>query len=522
MRTIAICTDNPIKFQEMADMARLYGLGVRHLPAADAEPHDGIDAMVREQTQLDTLPDGRVEHTSRVTVQLPNEPVQTWVARVTGTLLDHAPHDDSAYNWDTRFVPSGSALSLHALKQKGLKVSARQAAMGAWLSRWLHYGESVAWRHMAPTESLTEWLAQQPILNQPQTAPTRAIIERVASNGAWFKRSENRRAKHYWWPGLNAGLPMTPKKDYVHELTFLVHDLIHWAMPDVLPSGDSLKDYRLYMVTRMMSEAITLVSADMLFIDQALAAGLEYDTTKRKIHPLYNSAHDHKTWCRAMSHYAIRGDDTLLRAIAKSPQALDDFKGKFGVFFEEDQRWTSHNAVQLGRQLDPTWRTLYELFSQHLDLGLTSTVDYYGAWSEDDTTLVDNVFEQLWLFHWEPPASRQDLSMAETKRMQRWWLGQIALTYKMDDLPLSGLIRQTVVRACLDDAPADYLQELVPVWNNYVDALQAMARLSPNDAQVFKAYYPVTTPLYVSYDLDPGSYVGIERRWAIAREMPRV
>ena len=133
-----------------------------------------------------------------------------------------------------------------------------------------------------------------------------------------------------------------------------------------------------------------------------------------------------------------------------------------------------------------------------------------------------NVFEQLWALHWGQPAQDHVPSMADTKKMQRWWLGQMALTYKMDDFPLSGLIRQTVVRACLGGAPADYLQALVPAWNNYVDALQAMARLSPNDAQVFKAYYPVTTPLYVSYDLDPGSYVGIQKRWLVAREMPGI
>lgn len=220
-----------------------------------------------------------------------------------------------------------------------------------------------------------------------------------------------------------------------------------------------------------------------------------------------------------MAHYAIRGDDTRLAAIASSATALDAFKSKFGIFFEEDQRWTSHNAAELGRQIDPAWRDLYKTFAHRLDLGLTTTADYHSAWSENDEALVDNVFEMLWTRHWANPAASRGAD-ASTKALQRWWLGQLALTYKMDDLPLSGLIRQTVVAACLGNTNASTLQALVPAWNNYIDVLHAMSRLSTNDAQVFKPYYPVTTPLYVSYDQNPESYVGIEDRWKIARNPP--
>lgn len=520
MRTLAIHTNNPLKFDELADMAKLYGLGVRQMTScSDNHIPEGCDAAIREQTTLNHLPDGRVENVSVVTVYMPEQDPQTWFGRVKGALLAETPAVAGAYNWDTRFVPCGSHLTLHDLKLKGLKVSARQVAMGAWLSHWLHYSESTTWKHMQATESLTTWLSQQDILNQPSTAPTRAIIERVARAGAWFKRSENRRTKHYWWPGMNAGIPMTPKKDYVHELTFLVHDLVHWAMPDVLPSGPSLMDYRLYMTTRMMSEAITLVSADMIFIEQALAAGLQYDTAKRKIHPLYNPQFDQKTWCHAMAHYAILGDDSHLRVIAKSEEALEQFKAKFGIFFEEDQRWTAHNAVALGQQINPQWRGLYEQFAAQLDLGLTSTSDYHSAWSEDDKQLVDNVFEQLWRRHWSNPRASIGADAA-TKSMQRWWLGQLALTFKMDDLPLSGLVRHHISTACLSNSSHDVLASLVPVWNNYIDALEALNRLSANDAQVFKAYYPVTTPMYVSYDHDPSSYMDVAGRWSLVRNLP--
>jgi len=541
MKVVHVATDNAIKFAEIAEMLALYGCNAVQTPSDGTnrkemlaqEPPAPPDAVVREQTSLRQLSDGRVEHQSLLTVCYPDRisPLSgaaegsrhTWIERVRGRLRENAPTRDGAYDWDSKFVPSGSHLTLDGLKRRGLKVSARQLAVGAWLQEWLHYPEPTTWKHMRPTDRVDEWLAGQAILQTPKAAPTRAIIERVHQSGAWFKASENRRVKHYWWPGLNAGVPMTPKKDYVHELTFLVHDLIHWAMPDTVPAADTEMDHRLYVATRMMSEAITLVMADMAFIDQAIADGLEYDTQKRKIHPLYSPEHSLVDWCRAMSHYAIRGDDSKLAKIASSPEALAAFKDKYAPFFEEDLRWTAHNARHLTQSLDPRWIALHAEFAQNCDLRLTSTADYHDAWSENDEQLVDRVFDRLWSIHWADGDASQGRALdpsiePETRRLQRCWLGQIALTHKMDDLPLSRVVREAIVRACFEAPTTAKLAALIPLWDNYVDALEGLSRISGNDNSIFKTYYPVVPPLYVSYDMGRDAYQGIAAMWAQARE----
>ena len=522
MKSILVATDNSLKFEEIAQMARIHGCKASQIPA-DFEVLPGAlpacDAIVREQTILRSLPGGRVEHESSLQALFADgsEPYLA-VERVRGSLDASRPARPGAYHWDCQFIPSGGSMTLDELKMRGLKVSARQRVVGSWLQSWLEYSEPVAWAHMEPQESVELWLSQQPILLLPQTAPTREIVQRVARGGAWFKDSGNRRVKHYWWPGLNAGIPMTPKRDYCHELTFLVHDIIHWAMPDAPPATSSPMDFRLYVVARMMSEAITLVMADMAFIDQALSSGLAYDSAKRRIHPLYRNDRPLKDWCLAMSHYAIRGDDSRLAELASSPSALAAFEQKYAPFFEADLRWTAHNGAHLQNMADARWLGLHGEFKKGCDLGLSTTQDYWPAWSENDAQLVDNVFEQLWARHWETAEPAYgDKAQPEQRRLQRWWLGQLALTFKMDDMALSACVRKAIVDACLGGASSAELEALIPLWDNYIDALEALSRISSNDAAIFKVHYPVTPPLYVSYDLDAKSYVGIPAMWAKAR-----
>src|SRR5690606_33898717 len=102
--------------------------------------------------------------------------------------------------------------------------------------------------------------------------------------------ARNRREKNYWLPGLNAGVPFVPKRDDVHEATYMFHDLCHFALPDLLLDGQvGRAEHNVYVVHRMMSEAFTLVLADMVFVDALRAAGLEYDWARRRIHPLFAS-----------------------------------------------------------------------------------------------------------------------------------------------------------------------------------------------------------------------------------------
>ena len=73
---------------------------------------------------------------------------------------------------------------------------------------------------------------------------------------------------NYWCPGMNAGIPFVRKRDPVHEITFTAHDFGHFLIPDLVFTGELSANVRkTYILYRMMSEATTLVFADMLFVE---------------------------------------------------------------------------------------------------------------------------------------------------------------------------------------------------------------------------------------------------------------
>jgi hypothetical protein len=228
-----------------------------------------------------------------------------------------------------------------------------------------------------------------------------------------------------------------------------------------------------------------------------------------------------KEWCRAMSHYAVRGDGTYLSQLVSNAAVLKHFQTKYAVFFEEDLRWTAANARHLNQHIPREWIHLFQKFEAAFpDLHLTTTAKYVNAWSTDDAQLVDNIFETLWNIHWSTDSLVSTTRTPETRKMLRWWLGQLSLTYTMDDLPLSACVRQHVVSTCLNPgSTAIELNDLISLWHNYIDALEGLSRLSPNDCTVAKKFQPVVPPFYVSYDQDPSTYQGIANAWANAREL---
>ena len=150
-------------------------------------------------------------------------------------------------------------------------------------------------------------------------------------------------------------------------MTFQAHDLTHFLLPDLIFTGtNGSLSRRLYIIYRMLSEAITLVFADMLFVEALRREGLEYDWEKRKIWPVFRDCgldpfepsepqqllSVFRTLLEANIAYCLMGEDVKYRELmskhlgtplAEVPPALQSFKDKYMPFFVEDFRWTSQN-----------------------------------------------------------------------------------------------------------------------------------------------------------------------------------
>ena len=165
------------------------------------------------------------------------------------------------------------------------------------------------------------------------------IWKTVVNDGLVFKSSKNRRENNYFSTLLNPALPLVSKKDPIHETTFQVHDCGHFCILELIYTGYETSELQqlVYIAFRMISEAVTMMIADVLFIHALKMQGIEYDFDSRKIYPLYSSSNldfdrdgivpTLEKLIRANVDLALKGNDTKFKKIA-SKEALKTFKDK--------------------------------------------------------------------------------------------------------------------------------------------------------------------------------------------------
>ena len=296
----------------------------------------------------------------------------------------------AGFGWDDIFVNVATGKTYaEMLAEGGIawgKVSPRDINTSSYIIEHIHYKkrkahaflhsdydsthtETISFRE---EDSVGHFVLKQEHMNNPfaLSSGLRDVFITVA-NQAFFRAAKTRREVNYWCPGLNAGIPFVAKKDPIHEVTFMAHDFGHFLIPDLIYTGNTSSLARkIYILYRMMSEATTLVFADMLFVETLRKSGYDYDWSKRKIHPLFLatgldpfSSNDRDSFFSAFRKlleanvaYCLLGDDSkyvkLIRDAGLVPmdrydgnscEALENFKEKYMPFFVEDYRWTTAN-----------------------------------------------------------------------------------------------------------------------------------------------------------------------------------
>lgn len=383
---------------------------------------------------------------------------------------------------------------------------------------------------------------------EPETSTSpffrRAFVS-VLNQGLVLRAALTRREFIYWLPGLNAGIPLVPKDDAVHEATFQAHDLAHFLLPDLLFTGeDSPLHRRLYIIYRMLSEAITLVFADMLFVEHLRRSGVEYDWSKRKIWPLFRAcgldpfagSTEHflsvfRVLLEANVSYCLLGDDSRYRELLKAelePECLRDFKEKYMPFFVEDFRWTSQNFRSMasrGAELRRWWR-LAEPFRELLGEEELPTVEEFATRLDTGSTgagpaLVWAAFREVFarriapIFQQEPP----ERSCAETlfRAFGRYMMGQCILLARFNFLPESQSCHEEILGVLQEARDArGQLSETQMLkargcFENYVDLLLERHLITLDDAATFKEVCPLFEPCFAAYDEPLEHYQQLKR-----------
>lgn len=507
---------------------------------------EGYDFVVREQTTLLDIESGNeVDGELRDMALLLNKSgmlawrrsdedgiqmrVKSYESTVEG-FIDHSSRSSQAdvFGWDDVFIPLDSGMTLHEMKQRRIKTSARQLNIGRFLADHVHFLSRLDMRFFPMNQDRTfefsskafDFVTTNPLIAAGTSGTyLENILAHVMRSGLFFRSASNRKEKNYWLPGLNAGIPLTEKKDPIHEITFLFHDLMHFQLPDLIPDNGGTIARNIYVTHRIMGEALTLVLADMVFVDNMRRNGVEYDFSKRLIYPLHQnmevgtSLADLRSVVRAMALYAVRGDDCLLRRLLKpgraAEDALDAFKGKYGRFFKEDLRWTEHNFDQFASQADYINRWLDDVVGREnlVANGLETITSF--ALGLDDRKGEKDLFDAIFELVFDRVVARNATTspdctagLSVSNAFKRYMIGQLSIFARFVDVLDAPAIRNKLASmiASPRELTAGDISGMTGLYEAYVRMLERRNLIDHSDALTYRSVHPVFPPFYVFYD----------------------
>lgn len=430
---------------------------------------------------------------------------------------------------DAEVTTQSSSGASHLLRRFRLDrghVSARVQALARFARECLTFHERrhLNWfkvphvRAVSFRRSVARFVATNSLLNNEFMGKYRLnhLLASSVNAGIHFRAPGSRREGNYWLPGLNGGIPFTPKKDMVHELTYLFHDLMHHLVPDVLFTGE--EDFpasarSVYIAHRMMSEAFSLVLADMLFVDSIRSTGIEYDYSKRRILPLYDemalrpsNIDELRQILWRVTQYCVLGNRNAIRIKGSAP-AADAFEAKYTNFFIADFEWTVRNWENMScrREIFARWCRLIGRTTLHrLDLDtLPDVMSKVSGSASDRESVVEAVFSYVFerriVSATKKPAII-DQAKSQERAFRRYMAGQLFAVAAFE--PLVGIPAWTVevlpMIQGVHKMTTESFHSARIAFKKWVFILKREGFITAADARVFVGAFPVFDPYYLA------------------------
>lgn len=542
---IFIATVNKHKEPELSRYFKNIGLKTTHIYPKDVSNLPSMHSeymCVREQTTLVSKDTGNqslndafeeVIHTSIIQLDTYSNFINHtsyFEASVEGMIFPNLRQDydhNVIFGWDDIFVSSKTMKTYQEMKAKGLKNSARDIAFSKMIDALPHifkYNKKVN-LNFNPVD-IDEVISFEPFIKQLfdnnqyysiayKNDAFKSIINHVLNEGLFIRRASDRKQRNYWLPGLNAGIPLTPKKDELHELTFMFHDIMHFIFPDLIVVNNNKESKHKYIISRMMSEAFTLVLADMIFISLLKESGIEYDYNKRKIYPLFenikfelnsDSLSQLKQLLWANVNFALLGKDEHLKELVKNNDALEAYKKKYQRFFQEDYRWTNSNYENIAND---SLRNNLWVNNIHSNCGyIVSTTDDYCEKFDSETSfenqvsiIFEEMFSKLKSIILSTESYNEEIALSNS--IKRYVSGQIALFYRFETLYNKLFLEQISVIMKKDIIDLNDFSNIKSLYSVYVNKLVNDDFITQYEADGFNNIYPIFSPFYVFYEQKP-------------------
>lgn len=437
--------------------------------------------------------------------------------------------------WDDRFRMDETGTTLTEWREKtGSKVSARDLAAERFVSgrirgslRDFQFIGVVPGRPVSFDRLVLEDADEHPFFADPSVDRfgLRGLFRAVANMGVHFRAPADKRSGPVLWdPGLHGGLPTSQKDDPFHESVYFAHDIGHQLIPRGMFEGtDTERLRRVNLITNMLSEAFTMVLADMGFADAIRSSGHPYDYAARGIWPLLEAAglsgapipHDRLLELMlANGLFAVTGSTEAWERIVSGPGAMpavDRFRSYYAKFFRADLVWNAANWRDMTRRSDEfrRWWNLVGPIVRANRLGLQTLpelADASDASDGDDTeTLVRKIGTYLFETRIRPilanPPAPEPRERVLNRAFARWMCGQLLAYVRYDFLPEVREEAQTIADALYRNGvrTADDVERIRSFFERRIDRLAERGMLPAPDAAMWKEMVPHVEPKFVGY-----------------------
>jgi len=544
---IYIVTSNKKKEKELSKYFKNIGLKTYHLTTMNNNNEDiflknGDSCLIiSEQTKLISQDTGRlslldkfeeVVHESTVSAtyieKKNNEVIKTknyFTASVEGFLFPSLKTErEDVYNWDEIFFSGKSMQSYQHMKDKGIKNSARDIAFAKLINEMNYLFKfetkvNLNFNKLEKDEVISfESFLKDLIDNNKYYKCCKDnlffnnLLSNIINDGIFVRRASDKSQRNYWLPGLNAGIPLTPKKDDVHEITFMFHDIMHFIFPDLIITGNDKLSKNKYIISRMMSEAFTIVLADIFFVSILKDNGVQYDFSKRKIYPLFenmkfeislNNIDKIRNLLWANVCFALLGEDQPLLDIVNNEKAFYDYKNKYQRFFQEDYRWTLNNYKNISKNhlINKKW---YEYIKTNFGSIIYSTEDYCSQINnempikEQISVIFDEMFNKIINMSLSYKEYNEGITL--TNAFNRYISGQCYIFYKYETTYNSLFLEQIMNITSKGIHSFDDIVYIRSIYKAYLNKLETDNLITQYDKEKFENIFPVFDPFYVFYD----------------------
>lgn len=441
--------------------------------------------------------------------------------------FDEHTHSKGGFGWDGHFRTFSTGMTYAEAALAGFKTSSRQQALALLCADIGHIADSergTAYISVEAAETIRFDRSQYDALTDnaliltphPKAPWLTGLMRKSFESGIVFRRAANRREKNYWLPGLNAGLPLTRKKDAVHEATFMAHDVFHFLNPDlILVPGPFAR--QTYAIHRMIGEAFTLCLADMLYVDGLAASGIDYDWSARRIYPLFNainfdwSLDSLRRLLLANVRLCLLGDESGWIDLGAKPEDLATFRAKYDSFFINDWVWTGANAdaLQDNENAMQSWLTLISPLREKCGLSTTAEAPWATAISSDMDmeraimAVADIYVDYLLKMITTADPGQIDRLNARSNGFRRWIAGQVMAFSRHPHIPALRPIAAALVQmATADTFDGTTIARARLLYEEGLKILIEAKVLPSADFETCRQIYPMFDPVYVFYGQD--------------------